>query len=254
MAADEFLFTGLGESPATVLRFYAWTRPTASLGCSQDAARAVDGDFCLRNGVDIVRRITGGKMVLHDREVTYSLTSSDAELFGGTVRESYGRISAALALGLQKLGLRAAPAGDPPGEYARSPLPCFSHPGRDELQVDGKKILGSAQKRLGSKFLQHGSLPLQHDAGLLRSVARMSAEDELRMTSLDELLGRPVSWQEAAARLAEGFAERFDVDLEATSFSAGERESIGRLQARKYGSESWTFQARVPSPQGGREA
>lgn len=248
MAADEYLLSRLGESPATYLRFYAWLKPTASLGCSQDASRAVDADFCMRNGVDIVRRITGGKMVLHDREVTYSLSSSDTGLFGGTVRESYRLISEALALGLEKLGLRAVPAADPPGEYARGALPCFSHPGRDELQVAGKKILGSAQKRMGSKFLQHGSLPLRHDESLLRSVARMSAEAELRMTSLAALLERPVSWPEAAARLAEGFAERFGAALDETGFSPDDLVEIGRLQAGKYEREAWTFQAQAPHP------
>jgi len=247
MAADEYLFSLLPEAPATFLRFYAWERPTVSLGCSQDAKLVVDAEFCRRNGVDIVRRITGGKMVLHAREVTYGLASSDAEQFGDTVRESYRLISDALAVGLGTLGLRAGLAGAPPEEYARGALPCFSHPGRDELQVDGKKILGSAQKRRGGIFLQHGSLPLEHDKNLLRSVARLpESETEIRMTSLSELLGRPVSWEETAGRLREGFAEFFGADLEEQRFAPEERLIIGRLQREKYENADWTLFGRLP--------
>ncbi|MBM3297229.1 MAG: lipoate--protein ligase family protein [Candidatus Aminicenantes bacterium] len=247
MAADEILFSSLPETPATILRFYAWERPTASLGCSQDASRAVDADFCRKNGVDIVRRVTGGKMVLHHREATYSIASSDSGLFGTTVVASYRLISEALALGLGKLGLSAEPAETPPEEYARGALPCFSHPGRDELQAAGKKILGSAQKRLGGKFLQHGSLPLEHDAALLRSAARLSGSAaDFRMTSLREILGRPVPWEEAARRLGEGFSEFFGTELEERGFSPAEEEAIRRLQDLKYKDEGWTFSGRPP--------
>lgn len=252
MAADEYLFSCLSDAPVTFLRIYAWVRPTVSLGRSQQAERVVDEDFCRRKGVDIVRRATGGKMVLHDREVTYCLSSSDRDLFGDTVRGSYRLISAALAAGLAKLGLRAALAGAPPEEYARGALPCFSHPGRDELQVAGKKILGSAQKRRGGMFLQHGSLPLAHDEGLLRSAARLpDSEAEIRMTSLGELLGRPVSWGEAAGRLREGFAEFFGVDLEEQRFSPEERGAVRRLQKEKYEDAGWTWSGRLSRP--GRE-
>jgi lipoate-protein ligase A len=107
MAVDEHLFNLAASSPRTFLRFYQWERPTASLGYSQDAARVVDAAFCAANGIAIVRRMTGGKLVLHHREVTYSVTSADSVLFTATLRESYRLISQALLGGLAIMGVRA---------------------------------------------------------------------------------------------------------------------------------------------------
>jgi len=250
MAVDEFLLSRLANAPDTCLRFYQWERPTVSLGCSQDAARAVDADFCRRLDMDIVRRITGGKLVLHDREVTYALVSADGSLFARTVTESYRRISQALTLGLRKMGLDPELAGPPPDDYKQGALPCFSYPGRDELQVAGRKIVGSAQKRTGNKFLQHGSIPLEHNEALLRSVTRLPEEGErMRMTSLSELLGRPVSFEWAVERLLEGFVEFLGVQFERQSFTPEEREAVRRLQRQKYEDPAWTFRPR-PAPAG----
>ena len=81
MAVDDYLFQSLGEEALTYLRFYQWDKPTVSIGRSQKAEKVVNLDFCRRNGIDIVRRITGGKLVLHHKEVTYTVCSSDTEIF-----------------------------------------------------------------------------------------------------------------------------------------------------------------------------
>ena len=168
---------GPGKEPATFLRFYRWERPTASLGYGQDAARAADLDFCRANGIDVVRRMTGGKVVLHHRELTYSLASSDTETFTATLRESYQLISLALVKGLELMGLSARLAPASPPAYVRGTMPCFAFPARDEIEIGGRKIVGSAQKRTGASFIQHGSVPLEKDEALLKAVARSDAED-----------------------------------------------------------------------------
>jgi lipoate-protein ligase A len=147
-----------------------------------------------------------------------------------------------LSLGLRKMDLQPELAGAPPEDYKRGALPCFSYPGRDELQASGKKLVGSAQKRTGKKFLQHGSILLEHDEAFLRAVSRLPDEvDRMRMTSLSELLGRPVSFSWAVERLLEGFAEFFGVAFERLSFTPEEREAIRRLQRQKYEDPDWTF-------------
>ena len=78
MAVDDYLFRSLGEEPQTTVRFYSWLKPTASLGYSQKVERVLDLEYCKQNGIDVVRRITGGKMVLHFRELTYSVRSSES--------------------------------------------------------------------------------------------------------------------------------------------------------------------------------
>lgn len=242
MAVDEYLFAAAQRERATFLRFYRWERPTASLGYSQTAARAADLDFCRAHGIDVVRRMTGGKLVLHHRELTYSLASSDTDLFTDTVRESYRRISLGLVRGLELMGLEARLAPSSPPAYVRGTMPCFAFPARDEVEIKGLKIIGSAQKRTGAAFLQHGSVPLEKDEDLLKGAARSEAPDSgIRMTSLTEALGRPVAFAWAAGLLSRGLAEFFGVAGEPFSPEGDAAGEIARIEAERYGNESWTL-------------
>jgi len=247
MALDEHLYTLAASSPRTFLRFYRWERPTASLGYSQDASRVVDAEFCRDRGIDIVRRMTGGKLVLHDREVTYSIASADTAIFTDTLRESYRLISRALLKGLALMGITARLAETSPPAYARGTMPCFAFPARDEIEIDGRKIVGSAQKRTGALFLQHGSIPLDKDEALLAAVSRPGETAEsLGMTSVSEALGRPVEFEAAVGPLVQGFADLFGVEFERFSLPPADREAVRRLQAEKYASDAWTFRRGGP--------
>jgi lipoate-protein ligase A len=245
MALDEVLFARAGELGETYLRFYRWDRPTASLGYSQDAARVIDLGYCRNHGIGVVRRITGGKLVLHDREVTYSVASSDVGAFSDTLRESYRRISLALMKGLEFLGLAAALAAASPEAYVRGTMPCFAFPARDEIEIGGKKIIGSAQKRTGCLFLQHGSVPLEKDEGLLAAVSApgRTPETATGMTSLSEALGRPASFDEAVDALRRGFEAVFGVALEPLVLGPDGLEAAAGLRDSKYASEAWTLRS-----------
>ena len=248
MAVDEHLFRLAEASPRTFLRFYRWQRPTASLGYSQDADRVVDVDFCRANGIDIVRRMTGGKLVLHDREVTYSVASGDAAAFTDTLRESYRLISTALLKGLELLGVAARLAESSPPAYLKGTMPCFAFPARDEIEIGGRKIVGSAQKRTAALFLQHGSILLEKDEALLAAVSRPGERTEgLGMTSLTEVLGRPVDFDAAVGPLVQGFAERFGVSFERFTLGPADLEAVRGLQASKYAADAWTFRTRPAS-------
>ncbi len=241
MAVDEFLFRSLAGGSRTYVRFYRWERPTASLGYSQKTENVIDLEFCRRNGIDVVRRITGGKLVLHHREITYSVCSSETGAFTGTLAGSYKLISQALARGLRRMGLEASLAGASPPFYAKGDLPCFSQPARDEIEVNGKKIVGSAQKRIGTSFLQHGSIPLVHDEGLLKAVSRLGDDPaEIRMTSLSEALGRPVDFDWAVARLVEGFEDFFGVRFDALEMTDADKKNIDDIRTGKYEDDNWT--------------
>jgi len=247
MAVDEFLFRRVEATPATYLRFYQWDKPTASLGYSQNASKVVDAEFCRRHGVGIVRRITGGKLVLHDREVTYAVASSDTQVFSETLRESYRLISRALMSGLKLMGLAPDMAKISPPSYIRGTMPCFALPARDEIEISGKKIIGSAQKRTGAAFLQHGSIPMEKDDGLLAAVASPSAAVSpapgAGMTSLAEALGRLVDFGWAVERFCRGFAESFGVALEPLALGPEDRATIAELRDSRYGTEAWTFRS-----------
>ena len=244
MAIDEFLFQSLGEEPKTYLRFYRWERPTVSLGYSQNISEVVDVKSCQNQGIDIVRRMTGGKLVLHHKEVTYSLCSSDSETFTSTLLDSYKLISQALMRGLEKMGLKPCLADAPPDSYVRGNLPCFSYPARNEIEMNGKKIVGSAQKRAGSKFIQHGSIPLKEDEGFLKSVSLLKGdESKAYMSSLTQALGKEVSFDWAVEHLASGISEFFNVNLRAKVFNEKEKEDILRIQKERYDNREWTFGA-----------
>jgi len=245
MAVDDFLFRSLSSEPQTNLRFYRWERPTVSLGYSQDIRKVVNVEYCQKQGIDIVRRMTGGKLVLHHKEVTYSLCSSDKETFTSTLVDSYRLISQALLRGFEKMGLDSYLADAPPNSYVRGNLPCFSYPARDEIEVDGKKIVGSAQKRAGSKFIQHGSIPLEEDEGFLAPVSFLKKEDSKgRMISLSQALGKKVSFDWAVERLATGISEFFKIYFRSKVFDAEEKETILKIQKERYANKDWTYGVR----------
>jgi lipoate-protein ligase A len=244
MAADDFLFRSLSSEPQTFLRFYRWKRPTVSLGYSQDIRKVVDVEYCRKQGIDIVRRVTGGKLVLHHKEVTYSLCSSDKETFTSTLADSYRLISQGLMRGLEKIGLKSCLADAPPNSYVRGNLPCFSYPARDEIEVEGKKIVGSAQKRAGSKFIQHGSIPLEEDEGILGPVSFLKEEDNKgRMISLSQALGKKVSFDWAVERLTSGISEFFKINFTPEVFDAKEKKAILKIQKERYANKGWTYRS-----------
>jgi lipoate-protein ligase A len=241
MAVDEYLFDILRTEPRTIVRFYSWERPTASLGYGQPIDKVLDLDSCLRNGVDVVRRMTGGKLVLHWREITYSIASSDIAVFTSALVDSYRLISAGLIRGLEKMGIRAKLAASPPASYARGNMPCFAHPARDEIEVDGRKIVGSAQRRMAGRFLQHGSIPLQDDEGLLKRISLSPDSDAgLRRTSITQELGRAVDRGWAIPCLVRGLADHFGVRFKPLILEEGAEEEIRRLRLTRYENESWT--------------
>lgn len=243
MAVDEFLLQSLAsDTSQTVLRFYAWKRPTVSVGYSQKAGEIVDVEFCTSNGIDIVRRITGGKLVLHYNEVTYSLVSADSEIFPPTVADSYKQVSEALMVGLREMGLNPNLAEMPPGEYARDHQLCFSYPSRNEIEIEGKKIIGSAQKRIGPKFIQHGLLPLKDNEKLLNFVSLSKEKAEkLRMISLSQALGKEVDFDWTVPILCVGISEYFGVNFEARTLTQEEERVILQIQKDRYANRDWTF-------------
>jgi lipoate-protein ligase A len=220
MAIDSALLDEVESSLATrtIVRFYGWRIPTISLGCNQKVEKAVDADYCLSKGIDIVHRPTGGRAVLHDDELTYAVISNDTASFGDTIYGNYKRVSEALCLGYNRLGVPAILAPDtrkaatPDGD---GDPPCFLSASRYELMVDGRKIAGSAQRRVRRSFLQHGSMPITCDRETLAQATRMpdSAPLHAEMAGVAEFLsGRP-SVEELRNAFVGAFQDYFSVDF-----------------------------------------
>jgi len=240
MAVDDYIFSTLSDKAETCLRFYAWERPTVSLGYSQSIENVVDQEYCRKHGIDIVRRMTGGKLVLHHKEITYSLCSTDTGMFSDNLAGSYKLISEALMSGLRLMGLEPCQADSTPADYVKGNLPCFSYPAKDELAVKGKKIIGSAQKREGAKFLQHGSLPLEQDQKMLSRISFLTGKsEEIRMMPLTAALGRRESFSWIAEHLAEGFKRFFNITLHPKAFTPAEQNEIDRIEQERHRNPAW---------------
>lgn len=220
MALDEDLLRSVAERGApAALRFYTWAPPAVSLGRFQRVEAAVDLDACRRLGISVVRRITGGRAVLHNHELTYSIVSrTDDPIFPNDILGTYKVIARGLLAGLKGLGIpaemvsRSCRHAALVKRHAREPS-CFSSPSWYEILVNGKKIIGSAQRRIPGAFLQHGSILIGHDADLERRVIRGGGSGG-GVTFIKRELGRRVSLNEVKAAFLKGISEALYIQFD----------------------------------------
>jgi len=243
MAIDEALSLGRRAdiSPPT-LRFFAWDPPTVSLGFGQPLGRDVDLSACRELGVGIVRRPTGGSAIYHDgpeRELTYSIVAS-AEDLGGLVGllETYHWIGRALLSGLRSLGAPAEMVAVAGGEEP-TPAFCFARTGSYEIEVGGKKLVGSAQRRRGTTFLQHGSVVLGVDEPRLRALFPTTTDPLATMTTLEAALGHRPKFDDVATTLAAAFEAEHGLALRPDGLTAAEMALVERLVGEKYATDAW---------------
>jgi lipoate-protein ligase A len=221
MAVDEELLARAqaGEQ-VPVLRFYTWDPAAVSIGRFQKISDAVNAGACKRRGIDIVRRITGGRAVLHYRELTYSVIArTDDPFFPANVLGTYKLIAAGLLQGIRNLGIPAEMVSRSNRhaalikKNAKDPA-CFSSPSWYEILVHGRKIIGSAQRRLSGAFLQHGSILIDYDAALEAEVIPGGCSGDV-VTSIRQELGRDISLEEVKKAFVKGFSEALEIDFTA---------------------------------------
>lgn len=254
MALEEAILEAVtrAAAPPTV-RLYDWSPPCLSIGYAQEVAE-VDQARLAAHGWDFVRRPTGGRALLHIDELTYSICApSDHPVVRGGVLPSYRRLSQGLLAGLTHLGLHAEVQPEAPGmAQARGNPVCFQVPSAYEITVGERKLIGSAQVRRRGGVLQHGSLPLRGDIGRVCEGLRFEDDSERqraaldlrrRATTVEDCLGLPVSWKQAAEAMARGFAEALSLLLEPGELDEAERERAAELAAGRYRSPSWGARA-----------
>lgn len=239
MAMDEALAASLGEDEG-VLRIYRWARPTLSLGRNQPARNLYDPFAISSLGADVVRRPTGGREILHDREVTYSAILPVRAL--GGMREAYHTLNSALVAALKSLGVQAELA-----EVAQSPSlgsgPCFQAPSPGEVVTNGRKVAGSAQVRRGKVLLQHGSIllaPGTLSLPALRMPHAAPVSPDSGGVTLADLLPGPIHFSGVAAAVESGMAGTLGGRWARSEATAGEKEVATSLLLR-YQSPEWTW-------------
>lgn len=218
MAIDEGLLAEAAAGKALpLLRLYTWSPPAVSLGRFQDEASSVNAGVCRERGIEIVRRITGGRAVLHDQELTYSVIAPAGGLFPDDVLGTYKMIAAALLAGLGNLGI-AAEMVSRSGRHADRVRPqtkepaCFSSPSWYEILVRDRKIIGSAQRRVPGAFLQHGSILIGYDPALEAAVIPGGGLQGAA-TCIRQELGREVVPEQVKEAVKKGFSSVLGLDF-----------------------------------------
>lgn len=223
MARDEALLITASQTGEITLRFYGWRPPTLSLGYFQ---RLDEFTGLHEREVPVVRRPSGGGAIWHDDEITYSMTGPfGAAPFPRRAADIFEKLHLCICRGLGALGVEAGLCDAPTGA---APLICFSVPQKYDIVAAGRKLLGSAQRRKGGAFLQHGSLPLSANRYAPGAV------------SLGELLGAPTAEEAIISALEAGFEEGLGLSFEDGALTAGEEALARRLEREKYGTREWT--------------
>lgn len=224
-----------------VLRLYGWSRPTVSFGRNEPARGLYDPEAADREGVGFVRRPTGGRVVLHDDELTYAVA---APIRGwGGLRDAYRAINRGLVRGLRLLGVEATLADAPDGREAPlSAGPCFQLPAEGEVAAGSRKLVGSAQARVEHSLLQHGSLLLSGSQDALARIGpEATAEAGAPPTTLRSLLGDVPPRAQLVEGLVQGLCDVLEGRWRWVEGPADEEREAARSLLSRYGSPEWTW-------------
>lgn len=256
MAMDEALlnFVSRGEIDP-VIRFYTWDPATLSIGYFQRLKKEIDIDKVKEKGYGLVRRQTGGRGVLHDKELTYSVIVPESHpKMPKTVTEAYRVISQGLLEGFKLLGFDAyfaVPKSKEEREKLKQPRSsvCFDAPSWYELVVEGRKIAGSAQTRQKGVILQHGSILKDIDIDDLFDMFIFKNErlkDKMKQAFIDKAVAindisdKVVSLEEMEAAFEKGFQKGLDINFKPLELTKEQQAEVKEL-AEKYKSDEWTF-------------
>ena len=242
MAIDEALL----KSKEPVLRFYQWKPSALSLGYFQNIDD-IDLKECKKRKVDVVRRITGGKTVLHDKELTYSMII-DEKSMPKSIIESYKIISKGILYALKSLGINASMKKTVKKNKNKSAV-CFTEPSYYEIVVKGKKIVGSAQTRKQGKLLQHGSILLDVDYNKLISCFNLENKKKVmesskkRITSIknEKSLKNKSILKTLKNKLKQGFEKNLGVELVNSKLTKEELKLAKKLAKDKYSTKTWNI-------------
>jgi len=220
MAIDEFLVMKQLDYP--ILRIYGWSNPCVSIGYFQ-SIDDVNHERCQQEGVDVLRRITGGGAVFHDKELTYSFVTKE---FPQKILDSYREICEIVILTLKHCGFEA--------EF--SPL--------NDVTVKGKKVCGNAQTRKNNKLLQHGTILLQVDAKRMVSLLNIPIEkiaDKNISNIGDRVMGISKNFDKVTELMKKSAKEIFQCELVPFSLDEDDLTTCKEIMKEKYSNKSWNF-------------
>jgi len=238
MAVDVALMARAATTGEAVLRVYTWALPTLSFGRNQVALGWYDQRRLREAGVDVVRRPTGGRAILHHREVTYSVT---APIGGGALRSTYTRINRIVANALARLGVPTEEAGSARRAPGPTAAPCFETPTAGELTSGGRKLVGSAQWRDDRALLQHGSILVEDDQRRIPLLMTSPTSDDPvpAPATLYALLGRRPGAEEIAGALFDALRTLEAPDAE--PLDAADAVACAAAEKGRFSDPAWTW-------------
>ena len=232
VAADEAIARAVSENKIpNTLHFYRRNVPTISLGYFQEVEKSVDIDFCQKNNIQIVRRVTGGSAIYTDSgHLMYALVVDEAALPKDR-NDAFKKVCGSIVQALGKLGVQA--------EF--KPV--------NDIMVNGRKVSGSAQMRRWGIVLQHGSLVMKSSNEMLykalkQDIAKIEERGqrpETYVTSLSEILGEELDLKTVRSALIQGFEDTFDIKFQESRLTNYENELIEKLIDEKYGNKEWNM-------------
>jgi lipoate-protein ligase A len=237
MAADLALAALARRTKQGYARVYSWRVPTVSFGRHQRAQGVYAPSLIAADGYDVVRRPTGGRALLHARELTYALALPDE---GRSIRASHAQLTAHVAAALARLGVATTTAPRAPRWGAPGIAPCFDTPAEGELLADGAKLVGSAQVREDGVVLQHGSVLVDDDQGRLSRYLLVPPRPVPAPQTLRQLLGRAPTAPEFADALADVLREASGAACVRLSPSALDVQVL-REQLHRFHDPAWTW-------------
>lgn len=243
MAIDESLLNNL-KPGRPVFRVYGWEPEALSIGRFQNARKALDLDACSRENIPVVRRITGGGIIHHHDELTYSLVCTQEDIASGaSVKESFRILCGFLLSFYDKLGLKA--------EFALTAIPqsrlgvpsafCFAGKEEYDILVDGKKIGGNAQRRFKNIIFQHGSIPIRLDRNRSSNFLCEKPADLNHSTTCLEELGVMDGFKSLSTVLKTSVLEHFKTGISEQELTAEESAAARSLLVNKYSTDKWNL-------------
>jgi lipoate-protein ligase A len=243
MAVDEALALSVrNRHSPPVLRFYEWLEPSVTIGSFQKI-NSINVSYCREHRIPLVRRLTGGRAILHGKELTYSLSArTDNEPFSSGLLGSYMKIAEAFRVAFASSGLSPEIRGRRERSNGMKIPHCFHSTSFGEITLQGKKVAGAAQKRWRESFLQQGSLPFEIEREAIQGIFGIQSSAELNDRMIGLLEAAP--WIDPG-RLKEAirssFEAAFDVILLHSCLSREESLLAMEIERQKYLSEGWNL-------------
>ena len=236
MSIDEAVMYGLQKNRSLpILRIYKWNPPTISIGYFQKS-EDINFERCKEDGIMVVRRLTGGRAVLHDIELTYSIIFTEEDFHPFKKKEIFQYIAKALTASLEEIGVNAKIAEKSRGDLKSAN--CFASPAQYEIETKEKqKLIGSAQVIKNGVMLQHGAIPITTAYSRIDKYLNRDSGTIKNSSAVSNALGKNISDSELLMALKKGFSYYFP--LFDSKLSDEEIKLANHLVQTKYSTDEW---------------